>query len=117
ADVLALVWLCISPGGRTVPDAEDTGQGDGAGEESASEGSAGRREDQSRSAGDSEGSRDPEYVEYVWPTFDDVSGILYELAAGLFGSPEEAFPSFQIENQGLLESALAVLRDVCRQAC
>lgn len=46
--------------------------------------------------------------EYEWPDLSDVSGILYELATGLFGSAEDAFPSFQIENLGLLESALAL---------
>lgn len=89
-----------------MPNAEDTGQGDSSGQESVSEGSSGRREDQPRGTGASEGQVDD--PEYVWPAFDDVEGILYELAAGLFGSPEEAFPSFQIENQGLLESALGL---------
>jgi len=91
-----------------VAGAEDTGQGSDPGQGSVPEGSASDREDQPPGTGASEGQVDDEDVEYVWPTLDDVKGILYELAAGLFGSPEAAFPSFQIENQGLLESALGL---------
>ncbi len=95
-------------GGRTVTDAKDSEQGDRSRKKPVSEGSASDREDQPPGTGASEGQVDKEAAEYVWPTLDDVKGILYELASGLFGSPEEAFPSFQIENQGLLESALGL---------
>ncbi|MCH7512283.1 MAG: type II toxin-antitoxin system death-on-curing family toxin [Chloroflexi bacterium] len=37
-----------------------------------------------------------------------MKGVLWELAYALYDSPEEAFPSFVIENEGLLESALAL---------
>jgi death-on-curing protein len=69
-------------------------------------GGAGGDRDQPRSTGDPQGQVTPE--EFVWPDLEDVSGILYELATTLFGSTEEAFPSFQIENLGLLQSALGL---------
>lgn len=43
-----------------------------------------------------------------WPSFDEVVGILYELATGLFGSAENPYPAFRVMNRGLIESAIAL---------
>lgn len=52
-------------------------------------------------AGEAQGS-------VVWPTYADIVGILYELAAGLFGTADHPFPAFNVMNRGLLESAIAL---------
>ncbi len=45
---------------------------------------------------------------YVWPTFEDIEVGLARLASRLYGSPEQASPSFRIESRALLESALGL---------
>lgn len=47
-------------------------------------------------------------MEHRWPTFDEVAGILHELAIGLYGNAGEQQLAFRIENPGLLDSALAL---------
>lgn len=37
-------------------------------------------------------------------------GVLYELAEGLFGNARQSFPTFQVRDRGLLESAIALPR-------
>src|SRR3989338_1852095 len=65
-------------------------------------------------AGDARGGQDqPQSVRdleepVVWPSYEDIVGVLYELAAGLFGSADNPFPAFQVSNRGLLESAIAL---------
>lgn len=91
---------------------EQTGDNDGSESSQAAqnpsgqpipEGGADRGEGQSESPRESEGQ-----VEYRWPTFDEVVGILYELASELFGSADHPYPAFHIDDIGLLESALAL---------
>lgn len=43
-----------------------------------------------------------------WPTFEEVVGVLYELASELFGSAVNPYPAFRIDDRGLLESAIAL---------
>ena len=44
----------------------------------------------------------------IWPTYDDIAEVLYELAAGLFESEAESFPAFRVRDGGLIESASAL---------
>jgi death-on-curing protein len=46
----------------------------------------------------------------IWPTFDQVRGVLYELATGLYGLANSQLPAFKIRDRGLLESAIALPR-------
>ena len=46
--------------------------------------------------------------EHVWPTYEDVTGVLGSLAVGLFGSSGEAHPTFAVQSRERLESAIAL---------
>ena len=46
--------------------------------------------------------------EYVWPTYGDVTGVLNDLAVGLFGRFEEAHPAFTVQSRDSIESAIAL---------
>lgn len=67
-------------------------------------GSARGDRDQPQGAGDPEG----QVAKYLWPDFEQVVGVLYELARGLYGSAEHPFPAFHVQSRALLESALAL---------
>jgi prophage maintenance system killer protein len=43
-----------------------------------------------------------------WPSFDEVVGILHELATGLFGSAENPYPAFEVLDRNLIESAIGL---------
>lgn len=49
---------------------------------------------------------DPE--DALWPSYEDVTVVLYELSAGLFGSADDSYPTFNVANRELLESAIAI---------
>lgn len=89
--------------GGTPNDHEEASADAGAEAVDLSQGDEGRGEGEPRGTGASE-----EQVEVVWPALEDVKGVLWELASALYDSPEEAFPSFAIESQSLLESALGL---------
>ncbi len=78
-----------------------------AGTDPVAEGRSIRDQDGSRGTGVPQGQIRHEPA-YVWPNFEVIEGGLYELARGLYGSPEQAFPSFRIGSRALLESALGL---------
>lgn len=43
-----------------------------------------------------------------WPSYDELVGMLYELATGLFGSAENPYPAFDVMDRGLIESAIGL---------
>src|SRR3972149_3549266 len=71
------------------------------GEQPVPAGDARRDQDQPQGVRDTEES-------VIWPSYEEIVGVLYELAAGLFGSVDNPFPAFQVSNRGLLESAIAL---------
>ena len=84
-------------------DAEPDASAEGSSERPVPGGGPRGRGDQPRGDGNPQGQVAP-----IWPTFEQVVGVLYELATGLFGSIDNPFPAFRISDRRLLESAIAL---------